>query len=127
MDTLKKNKAFIIRYFNTISGVAKTQELIDHYVTDPKLQGHIQFFESAFPKYEMLIDEITAEGNRVVVRMRAKGKHEGVLMGIPATHREINMPGVVGYEIENEKIVSHWLISDTAVLMEQLGLASQPV
>lgn len=125
MDSLKKNKEFIIRYFNAISGKDKTPELIDQFVTDPKLKEHIQFFEGAFPKYEMLIDEITAEGNRVVVRVRAKGRHEGELSGIPATHREIEMPGVIGYEIENGKIISHWLISDQMMLMEQLGVVNQ--
>jgi predicted ester cyclase len=28
---------------------------------------------------------------------------------------------VVGYEIENRMIISHWLIADQMALMEQLG------
>jgi len=127
IDTTKKNKAFIIEYFNAISGVPKTNVLIDKYITDEKLKSHIYFFESAFPKYEMFIDEMTAEGNRVVVRARVKGKHEGELNGIPATHKEIEMPFAISYEIENNKIINHWLLADLMMAMEQLGVMKQPV
>jgi predicted ester cyclase len=122
MDKLKKNKEFILRYINAISGVIKTRELIDKYVVDQGLIEHILFFEAAFPKYEMFIDEITAESNRVVLRGRAKGKHEGSLNGIPATHKTFEIPFSIGYEIENEKITNHWMIVDQMMLMEQLGV-----
>jgi len=127
MDKVKKNKAFIVEYFNAISGVPKTNVLIDKYITDEKLKSHIYFFEGAFPNYEMFIDEMTAEGNRVVVRARVKGKHEGELNGIPATHKEIEMPFAISYEIENNKIISHWLLADLMMAMEQLGMMKQPV
>jgi predicted ester cyclase len=126
MDKARKNKDFIIRYYNAISGVRKTRELSAQYTNDEALIQHIEFFDGAFPCYEMLIDEITAEGNRVIVRARAKGKHRGDLNGIPPTNKEVVMPFVIGYEIENEMIVSHWLIADQMMLMEQLGLMKQP-
>lgn len=126
MDQTKKNKEFIIDYINAISGVSKTQELMDKYILDEKLKNHIRFFEGAFPKYEMIIDEIIAEGNRVVVRARSKAKHEGELNGIPPTHKEVETPFVIGYEIENNKIVNHWLMADQMMLMEQLGVMNQP-
>lgn len=125
MDQAKKNKAFIVRYFNAISGVPKTEDLLVGYITDDKLMNHIQFFESAFPKYEMLIDEMTAEGNRVVVRARVKGRHEGELSGIPATLKEIEVPFVISYEIQDEKIIGHWLLADQMMVMEQLGVLKQ--
>ncbi len=126
MDQAKKNKQFVVDYFNAISGVPKTADLLGRYITDDKLMNHIHFFESAFPKYEMVIDEMTAEGNRVVVRARVKGRHEGELSGIPATHKEIEIPFVISYEIRDRKIVDHWLIADQIMVMEQLGLMKQP-
>lgn len=126
METIRKNKAFIIEYINAISGKPKTKELIDNYISDERLKNHIYFFESAFPKYEMTIEEITAEKSRVVVRAQITGKHEGELNGIPATHKEIDVPGVISYEIDNNKIVNHWLMGDTLMLMEQLGVIKQP-
>ncbi len=122
MEQQKKNKEFIIRYFNAISGVTKTPEIMKNFTMDEELMQHINFFESVFPKYELFAEEMIAEGNKVVVRARFKGRHEGDLNGIPPTHRDVDMPFVISYEIENNKIVHHWLIADQTVMMEQLGV-----
>ena len=122
MDTLQKNKQLIIEYFNAVSGVKKTRQLMEKYVSDQHLIEHIEFFDSVFPAYELYADEMLAEGNRVVVRARAKGRHEGELNGIPPTYKNVDFPFSIGYEIENNKIISHWLIADQMVLMEQLGV-----
>lgn len=124
MDQLKQNKEFVIRYFNAMSSNVKTRELIEEYVSDEELIGHIQFFESVFPKYDVFADEITAEGNRVVVRARLKGCHAGEFNGIPPTYRNVEFPFVISYDIENRKIVHHWLIADQTILMEQLGVTN---
>ena len=126
MEQQKQNKEFIIRYFNAVSGVSKTKELLEKYTTDEELIGHIGFFDMVFPKYEIFADELTAEGNRVVVRARLKGRHEGEFNGILPTHRNIEFPFVVSYEIENGKIAHHWLIADQMSLMEQLGAMNVP-
>jgi predicted ester cyclase len=123
MDQIKQNKELIIRYFNAISGNAKTRALMEEYVTDEELIGHIEFFESVFPKYSIFADELTAEGNRVVVRARVKGYHAGEFNGIPPTHKNVEFPFVISYDIENGKIVHHWMIADQTILMEQLGLS----
>lgn len=122
MKQQTENKAFIIRYFNAISGITKTDELIEQFTTDEELKKHIIFFDAVFPKYELFADEITAEDNRVVVRVRCKGRHEGELNGIMPTHRNVEFPFAIGYTIENGKIVDHWLIADQMALMEQLGV-----
>ena len=122
MEQIRKNKEFIVEYFNAISGVTKTRELVEKYVLDQGLVEHIEFFDGVFPKYELFVDEMTAEGNRVVVRARVKGTHEGELNGIPPTYRSIEFAFAIGYEIENGKISHHWLIADQMALMEQLGV-----
>ena len=126
MEQQRQNKEFIIRYLNVLSGETKTREVMEQYMTDEELLGHILFFDSVFPKYEMFADELTAEGNRVVVRARMKGSHEGEFNGILPTHRKVEFPFVVSYEIENGKILHHWLIADQMILMEQLGLMNVP-
>ena len=127
MDQQKQNKEFIIRYFNAISGVAKTRELLEEYITDEELIKHIVFFDTVFPLYELFGDEIIAEGNKVVVRARFRGCHKGELNGILPTHRMVDFPAVISYEIENGKIVHHWMIADQMMLMEQLGVMNAPV
>lgn len=126
MEQQKQNKEFIIRYFNALSGTPKTRESMEKFVADEELIGHIAFFESVFPLYEVFADEMTAEGNRVVVRARMKGVHEGELNGIPPTHRKIEISFAISYVIENGKIVHHWLIADSMAMMEQLGVMNVP-
>jgi len=126
MEQQKKNKEFVIRYLNALSGVTKTREIMEEYLSDEELINHIIFFDSVFPKYEMFADEITAEGNRVVVRARLKGCHKGELNGIMPTNRNVEFPFFISYDIEKEKIVHHWLIADQMMLMEQLGVMNVP-
>lgn len=122
MTGAKKNKEFIMRFVNSLSGIHKTRKQIEEYVTDEQLIEHLLFFDTVFPENEMLVDEITTDGNRVIFRSRLKGKHEGKINGVPPTFRKVEFPIVFGCEIENAKIVHHWLIADQALLMEQMGV-----
>lgn len=122
MEQIKKNKELVVNYFNAISGVTKTRSLLEQYVTDEGLIEHIAFFDTVFPQYELFADEMTAEGSRVVVRARVKGRHEGELNGIPPTGKNVEMSFAIGYEIEDGKIAHHWLVADQMALMEQLGV-----
>ena len=122
MENLKKNREFIIKYFNAISGSIKTRELCEVYTNDEKLIEHIQFFDGAFHKYELFIEEMITEGNKVIVQGRATGTHEKEFNGIPPTGRKMDLPFVIRYTIEGKKIVDHWLIADQMILMEQLGV-----
>jgi hypothetical protein len=122
MTDLKKNRELVVRYFNDISGVPKPDELLYKYMTDEKLKDHITFFEGAFPEYELFIEEMIAEGNKVLVRGRAKGIHKNEFNGIPPTHRKMDLPFVIRYTIEDDMITDHWLIADQVILLEQLGI-----
>lgn len=122
MEQQRKNKEFIINYLNAIGGAAKTRELLEKYITDEALIGHIETFEPAFPNYDVVADEMTAEGNRVIVKARMKGTHLGDLGGIPATYKTVDLPFIICYEIENNMIVGHWMIADQLTLMEQIGV-----
>ena len=124
MEQTQKNKEFIINYFNALSNIEKTPELLSKFMTDQGLIDRILFFDGVFPNYSVIADEITAEGNRVVVRARLKGKHEGSLNGIPPTYKDVEFPFAIGYEIENNIIIHHWLIADQMMLMEQLGIVN---
>src|SRR5262245_51859501 len=105
MDQQTRNKEIVLEYFNALSGKAKPRELLEQYVEDEELLNHIEFFETVLPKYEIGADELIAEGNRVVVKARGKGRHEGEFNGIPPTHKEVDFGFVICYYFENNKIV----------------------
>lgn len=125
MDIAQKNKQFIISYYNEMAAAGDKKDLIEKYITDESLIGHIEFFEKAFPGYLVFAEEMTAEDNRVVVQARMKGIHTGYLGEIPPTGKEVDIPFVIRYEIENEKIVNHWMVSDQMILMQQIGIVAE--
>jgi predicted ester cyclase len=122
MEQQQKNKQFIINYLTAISGVCKTRALAEKYTTDEVLINQIEVFDAAFPGYEVYINEMTAEDNRVVVQARFKGQHMGNLGGVPPTHKTVEFTFVIRYEIEDNKIAGYWLLADQMTLMEQLGV-----
>jgi hypothetical protein len=122
MEQQQKNKEFIINYLTAISGIPKSRALLEKYITDEDLIAHIEAFEAAFPGYEVYMDEMTSEGKRVVVQARLKGTHQGDFGGLPPTHKTVDFPFAIRYEIEDNKIVSHWMLADRMGLMEQLGV-----
>jgi predicted ester cyclase len=121
-----ESRTFIQQYLAAISGKAKPPTLVNQYVADADaaLQQHIAGAEAAFPHYELIADDLIAEGDKAVVRFSLRATHQGEFMGIPATGRSINVPGIIIYRIADGKIVEHWMQIDSAALMQQLGVQS---
>lgn len=122
MDQPSENRKFFLEYHRAMGAGPKTEDLIRQYVSDEKLVQHILYFNQVFPDYKGVIEEIIAEQDRVFVRLRVQGLHQGEIGGIPPTLRQIDTPFAVCYKIENRKITDHWMIADQMELMEQLGL-----
>jgi predicted ester cyclase len=127
MTPTEKNKQFYRKYLEALSGKVKTRELLSQYIEDEKLIEHALFLEQLFPKYEIIIDELMAEGDRIFVRSHFVGNHSGKAAGIPATQKSVDTPFALGYRIHNEKIIDFWAIANEMELFEQMGLAREQV
>ncbi len=79
-----------------------------------------------FPDIDVTIEDIIAEGDKVVVRNTWRGTHQGEFNGIPATGRRIEIGGIVIWRIENGKISERWATIDTLSLLQQLGVIPTP-
>lgn len=79
---------------------------------------------SAFPDSSWTVEEQIAEGDKVLTRFVWSGTHEGDFLGIPATHRPINVWGMVIDRFAGEKIISTRILMDTFGMMMQLGVIS---
>jgi len=121
----ENNKAFVRKFLHALSGKDKPRALQDEYIaaSDEELKNHIMFFEASFPHYELIADDMIAEGDRVSVLARFRGAHKGDLMGIAPTDKEVNLPFAITYRLGGGKIVQHWMSIDRMALMEQLGVA----
>jgi hypothetical protein len=122
MSTVAENKEFVIRYLNALSGKPKPESMLREYLDDEELIEHILASEISFPEYELIAEDILAEGDLVAIRGRLVGIHKGDFMGIPPTGKKIDLELFVNYRIANGKIVDHWMILDSAVMMQQLGV-----
>ena len=119
------NKAFVRSYLEALSGKEKPRALQDEYIaeSDEELKEHIVFFEASFPRYGLPIDELIAEGDKVAAHVRFEGKHDGELLGIAPTGKEVSVPFIITYRVAGGKIAEHWMSFDRMALMEQLGVA----
>jgi predicted ester cyclase len=108
-------------------------EFFDH--TNPPgmqhgIDGHtsiVTLFRAAFPDVDWHIDDLIAEGDKVVARTTMRGTHTGDFFGIPPTGRQVEMTGVHVMRIADGRIIEHWGSNDDLGLMRQLGLVPQPV
>jgi predicted ester cyclase len=87
--------------------------------------GHKAFMAgllAAFPDSRFIVDDVIAEGDKLVTRWSAHGTHTGELMGIPPTGRKVLVSGTAIDRFENGQSVEHWEIFDQVGLMQQLGV-----
>lgn len=75
------------------------------------------------PDMELPIEDMVAEGEKVLVRLRIKGTHGGELMGIPATGRAIDVGVLDLFQMRDGVLVEHWALLDNLGLLKQLGVS----
>lgn len=120
VNEAEANKAWMRDYLAAVSGKPKTEALMREYTTDEALLEHARVFEPAFPRYELLVDEMIAEGDKVVLLARGRGQHQGEFSGVAATGKQIEFPLIVIYQLAGGKIVKVWVQADMMSLMQQL-------
>jgi steroid delta-isomerase-like uncharacterized protein len=72
------------------------------------------------------IEDVIAEGDKVVVRWTNSGTNVGDFLGIPATGRSFRTAGIDIYRVEDGKLAEHWHVVDQLAQMQQLGLLPSP-
>ena len=81
----------------------------------------------AFPDFKATIDDILAEGDKVVIRMTWSGTQKGEFMGIPATGKRVSFGVIDIMRIAGGKLVEHWGQMDSMGMMQQLGAIPAPI
>ena len=93
------------------------------------LEGVKQLFSSlhaAFPDFHIDVEDMIAEGDKVVARVTGSGTHQGEFMGIAPTGNRVEFSAIDIARIAEGKIVEHWSNSDQLGLMQKLGVTEQP-
>ena len=95
------------------------------HATIEGMQGDIQFLRTAFPDFNLTIEEMVAETDKVWVRMTARGTNRGGFMG-PPNGKTFEVAVFDECRFEDGKIVEHWGSPDRFALLAQLGLLPKP-
>ena len=82
------------------------------------LEAYKQFLSmyiTAFPDLQFTVEDMIAEGDTVVARCTTRGTHQGILMGIPPTGKQVKTTLIFidrivnGKAVENGPTVTTWV------------------
>ena len=94
------------------------------------IEGAKQFaatYREAFPDLQNTIEDMVAEGDKVVVRFRARGTHQGETEAFgPPTGKRMEITGITIKRSFDGKVVEAWTNFDALGMMQQLGLIPEP-
>ena len=136
----EENKAHIQRFIDEVlsrGNLAACDDLVapDFIELDP-LPGQEQGREGlkqvlagmrqGFPDMHWSIEEQIAEGDKVITRFVWRGTHQGEFLGVPATGRQVRVPGVVIDRIVEGRMKESRILMDTLSMMQQLGVIAPP-
>jgi steroid delta-isomerase-like uncharacterized protein len=82
----------------------------------------VAMYTSAFPDVHFHIEDQIAEGDLVATRWSGHGTHQGELMGIPPTNKQVTVTGIVVDRIAGGAVAESWGEFDQMGMMQQLGV-----
>lgn len=134
-DPLAENKAVVLRSEKELwssGNLNAADELyapdfVCHFVIGPEWRGtqgikdEVRQHRASFPDWNEHVDDIVAEGDKVVIRFTSTGTQRGEFAGIAPTGKKVSIQEVAIFRLSNGKIVEQWGMPDLHGLLEQLG------
>jgi len=131
------NKALVRRWFREVWNEGREATIDELFAKDgvayglgegeAEVRGPAEFkpfarnLRGSFPDIEISIQDILAEGDRVMVRVLLEGTHSGPELGVPPTGRRIRVRGIVIVRISRGQLVEGWNSWDQLGLLRQIG------
>ena len=133
--SIEENKAIVLRYFQEMDrgNIDIVDELIaeDYVDHNPALPGvgpgregtrqYMQMLKTAFPDASHTVDDILAEGDKVMTRVTARGTFLGECMGYQPNGKIVEISGIAVHRVAGGRLVEHWAHADIAGFMRQIG------
>jgi steroid delta-isomerase-like uncharacterized protein len=129
------NKALARRIIDEIfsrNNISSLEELISEnvtvYDTDKELHGLDQLkkgianLHGAFPDLHYTIEDMLADNDKIIIRCKGAGTHQGSFRGIPATGKKMNYTAIIIWRFDNGKMIDHWAVSDVYGMLQQLDV-----
>ena len=141
--SLDENKELVRRYMEAVDdNMSDSWDLLDEYIAEdfvahnPPVPGvtldrdgmkqAAEVFRTATPGRHEITMQV-AEGDLVVSHIVGRGVHEGDLLGIPPTNKQVETDGIAIHRVREGRIVEYWSVTDVARVLQQVGvLPDQP-
>jgi len=133
------NETIVRRFVNEVinnGDYSALQELVhpDYLYRSPDqelrgtdaLKSIFTAYRSGLADLNVSIDDLVVSGDRVMIRTTLTGTHTGDLMGMPATGKQLTVPGLVLSRLQDGMIVEEWEILDMLGMFQQLGVVTLP-
>jgi steroid delta-isomerase-like uncharacterized protein len=138
--SVEQNKAVVRRYYDEVLNQGHLSALddiaADGYVENDPFPGQgngladfkarVSTLLTAFSPCTFTIEDVVAEGDRVVVRWRSSGTHSGEFLGMPPTNRDYTIAGIDIHRLADGRMVEHWHVVDQLSQLQQLGMIPSP-
>lgn len=132
----EENKALTLRLIEEVINQGKLSTIdeliaadaVDHSLPPglpPGREGvklFLGMIRTAFPDIHETVEDIIAEGDTVVTRTTWRGTHQGALLGIAPTGKQVSVSGIDISRVASGKFVEHWQSADDLGLLQQLGV-----
>ena len=131
------NKALVQRWFDDVWNKGREATIDELFAPDgvgyglgdtgTPIRGPEQFkpfvrnMRASFPDLQITIEDLLADGDKVVARIVLRATHQGGSLGIAPTGRQVRVEGIVVVRITNGQIVEGWNVWDQLGLMRQIG------
>lgn len=137
--TTDANKALLRRWFDEVWNKGRAEAIDEMFaeggiahglseIPESPLKGPNGFkpfhstFRGAFPDIEVVVEDMIAEGDKVVARCSVRGTHSGEHLGIAASSAPVDFTGIAIVRIEDGKIVEAWNNFDFMRMNRQVGI-----
>ena len=133
-DIAAANKKLVRRFYKEVYGhwnMTMVNEVVSPRFTSHDWpegipmgpEGFRTFYSAirtALPDARYEVDDLISESDKVVVRWRLLGTHQGDFRGIGPTGRAITLKGIAIYRVDGGKLMERWVVTD---LWDALGCA----
>lgn len=138
--TIDSNKALVRRYFEEAPHQPEVYDEIlspdfrvtaihqatinpEGEATGPEpYKAAANWFKSVWHEGHMTVNEMIAEGDRVVAYWTFRGAQQGEMFGLPPTGKEVSYAGINIFRIAEDKLAESWDLFDRLWLWQQLDV-----
>lgn len=85
------------------------------------IKAYITEWLSGFPDLKFTMEQMFADGDRVISQLAIDGTQTGQWMGIPPTRKRVNARMITIHRIRKDKIIEDWVLVESLGLLQQLG------